>query len=404
MRGGSSWLWPLVLAAVLTQTGLNLFRPVTSYKLLDLGAAPALIGVVTAAYAILPLVIALPLGRLTDRTLRLRHIMGAGALLLAAGGALQAATESIAFVFAANAVLGLGHLLFTIAGQTAIARFSPPEALDRGFGYFTAAFSAGQLLGPLLAGAVLGRQAHADQIALALWLGAGAALLAVPLLAAAGRARGRGEEATTPGAADAREAATDTAGAVRPTALGVLGRPGVGSQIFASLTLLVMIDVLTAYLPLVAEQAGVAPAVVGVLLAGRSIASIASRMLLPPLTRRFDRSRLVSVSTLGAGVALVFPPLLIGSPWAAGALMVLGGFLLGLGQPLTMSLITQAVPASWRGTALATRLMGNRLGQVAFPAAAGLLAAPLGAAGPIWFSCGMLVLSGAEMSVRRRPR
>ncbi|WP_035280214.1 MFS transporter [Brevibacterium album] len=421
MREAKAGLWTLVLAAVLTQTGLNLFRPVTSYKLLDLGADPVLIGFVTAAYALLPLVIALPLGRLADRTLRLRHIMALGALLLAAGGALMAGTASVALVFIGSVLLGLGHLLFTIAGQTSIARFVPPEHLDRGFGYFTAAFSVGQLIGPLLAGAVLGGHAHAEQIALALWMGAGSAALAVVLLAAAAAVRSRrargGGGAEAPGAVNGGEAAeaetdpeADAASAEtaaspgRPSARAVLRVPGVRSQIFASLALLVMIDLLTAYLPLVGEHAGVAPATIGLLLAARSLASIASRVLLEPLARRFSRNTLVTASALGAGVALALPPLLMDHLWAAAVLMLLGGFFLGLGQPLSMSLVTQAVPASWRGTALATRLMGNRLGQVAFPAGAGLLAAPLGAAGPIWFSCAMLVGSGVELLARAARR
>ena len=55
----STWLWVLVAAAVLTQSGLNLFRPITSYKLLGLGADPVVVGLTTAAYALLPLVTAL---------------------------------------------------------------------------------------------------------------------------------------------------------------------------------------------------------------------------------------------------------------------------------------------------------------------------------------------------------
>ena len=42
------WLWVLTGAAVLTQTALNLARPVISYKLLALGGDAAVIGVVTA--------------------------------------------------------------------------------------------------------------------------------------------------------------------------------------------------------------------------------------------------------------------------------------------------------------------------------------------------------------------
>ena len=65
--GSRLWLWVLMAAAVLTQTALNLARPVVSYKLLALGGDAAVIGVVTAVYAVLPVVAALWLGRVSDR-------------------------------------------------------------------------------------------------------------------------------------------------------------------------------------------------------------------------------------------------------------------------------------------------------------------------------------------------
>lgn len=84
--------------------------------------------------------------------------------------------------------------------------------------------------------------------------------------------------------------------------------------------------------------------------------------------------------------------------------MAAGGFTLGLGQPLTMSLVTQAVPADWRSSALAVRLMGNRAGQVVLPATAGLLAAPLGPAAAVWFACAVLAASGLERTAAARRR
>jgi MFS family permease len=107
------------------------------------------------------------------------------------------------------------------------------------------------------------------------------------------------------------------------------------------------------------------------------------------------------VSLYGAGLALALPPAVIEMPWLAAVLLFVGGFCLGLGQPITMTLVSTAVPDSWRGSALAVRLVGNRVGQVAMPLLAGLVAAPLGPAGAIWFTCAVLVVSGAEKTARR---
>lgn len=404
----STWLWVLVAAAVLTQSGLNLFRPITSYKLLGLGADPVVVGLTTAAYALLPLVTALWLGRMSDRIPQLRLLVLAGVGFLALAGVGLALANSVWFVFAASAVLGMGHLCFTIGGQTAIARYAADRDLDKGFGWFTAAFSAGQMIGPALGGWIVGHGsdvASPERLAAvneSLWIGVLVTVLAAPLLAfRLGPASQRPSENALPD--DAAAAGTEPHAHERPDVLRILRAPGVMSNMVASLSLLAMIDILTAFLPLVGEEAGVAPSVVGVLLGARGLASIASRLLLPLLSGRFSRRALLIASLLASGLALIVPPLFLDSFWWAALFLAVGGFFLGLGQPLTMTLISTAVPGTWRGSALAVRLMGNRLGQVVLPVAAGAVAAPFGPGGAIWLTCALLVASGVEKAVRR-PR
>ncbi len=412
-----AWLWLLVAAATLSQTALNLVRPVTTYKLLALGADAVTVGLVTAAYAVLPLVTAMWLGRTTDRVRELRRMVVVGAVVLALGALALDFAATAALVALASAVLGMGHLLFTIAGQAAIARHSPDDQLDKGFGWFTAAFSAGQLAGPLLAGLLLGTGSavaspeRLADIRTALWLGAGLSLLAVPVLLVRARTPRRRPRDDDAGAAStaaagqrpaAGEAGTVPAPLPRASMLRILRVPGVPSHMLAALSLLAMLDILTAFLPLVGERAGVPPAWIGALLAVRGGASILSRVFLPRLAHRFSRRSLLLVSLYGSGIALALPPLVITVPWLAAVLLFAGGFCLGLGQPLTMTLISTSVPASWRGSALAVRLVGNRVGQVAMPLLAGLVAAPLGPAGAIWSTCAVLVGSGLEKTLRRR--
>ncbi|WP_245642825.1 MFS transporter [Piscicoccus intestinalis] len=389
-----AWLWGLILAAVLVQGGLNLVRPVTTYKLLALGAGATTTGFVTAAYAVLPLIVALRLGRLTDGTPWLRQLVMASAALLALAGGIVALAPNVAVITIGSALLGLAHLLFTICGQAMIARYSSDADLDLGFGWFTAAYSVGQAAGPLLGGALVGAgavTASAERLAdvdRALWVGALVPLLAVPLLF---RVRRRGSHARSARPAEAAPHAPD-----RASIGDVLRIPGVASHMFASMGLLAMVDILTAFLPIVGERAGVAPAVVGALLAVRAAAGILSRVLLPWMSRRWSRRGLVIASLLVSGLALAVPPLLLDNLLVAGAFLAVGGFFLGIGQPLTMTLVSTAVPVGWRSQALAVRLMGNRVGQVGFPLLAGLVARPFGPGAAVWMTCVVLVLAGTE--------
>ena len=83
--------------------------------------------------------------------------------------------------------------------------------------------------------------------------------------------------------------------------------------------------------------------------------------------------------------------------WVIGGLVIVIGLGLGFGQPLSMTMVVQLVPAYARATALAIRLTGNRLRQVAGPAAAGLLAGSAGTKPVFWMLSGTLGASAATV-------
>lgn len=393
--GTLRWLLILIATALLSQTTLNLVRPVTTYKLISLDAGPVTVGVTTAAFALLPMVTAVWLGRISSRIPKIRFLMLAGAGLMGLGSLGVAAANGFVMVAVASAVLGMGHLLFTIGGQSSIARYFPDDQLDKGFGWFTAAYAAGQFLGPLIAGAILGTTSSADSpervadISLSLWIGAGCALLAIPLLLPNLQPRLSKSAAATP--APKSEASI----------ISILRIKSVPSHMLASLALLSIIDILTAFLPLVAEKHGVAPAMVGILLALRGGASVISRLFLPWISTHFSRESMLLTSLFAAGVSIALAPLFIDVLWLAALALIVGGFFLGMGQPVTMTMVSTSVPAQDRGAALAVRLMGNRLGQVLLPIAASTVAVGTGPAGAIWFCCGLLCVSGVEKSLRK---
>lgn len=381
------WLARVLAGVVLTQAALYLARPVTSYRALALGADARAVGLITAAFALVPLVVAVPLGRASDRW-RPGWLLTGGIALGALACALLGLAGSLPGLALASAVLGLGHLALTLAGQSLIARQSGDDRHDRDFGLYAAAASAGQLIGPALAGIVLGAAGHSleDATIAGFLVAAGLMALAVPTslgtdrLRRAGRPRDRSEG--------------------RPLRAGeLIGARGVPAGMFASLAILATVDVLTAYLPVLGTQRGIPPAVVGGLLSLRAAASILSRVLIPWMVGRLGRVRLLAVSAAGSALLTAALPL-AGGTAALAVLLAAAGFLLGIGQPLTMSMVVQAVPEGTRGTALAIRLTGNRFGQVATPAAAGLVAGAAGVSAAFFLLGGLLGL--AAVAVVRR--
>ncbi|MFD6951409.1 MFS transporter [Nocardiopsis sp. TSRI0078] len=386
---GASWIWPLLVSVVFTHTALNLARPLVSYRTIALGGDAVAVGLVTAAYALLPLLVAVPLGRATDRARRTAWIVGLGAAILGTGCLLLAHGPGLLAIAAASTVLGMGHLLCMVAGQGLIARLSAPEHLDRDFGWFTAAASLGQLAGPLLSGAIL-----ADASGDALLSATSSALLVaaatgglglVPILALA-RVR--------------MPPPSRRKGSARTPARDLLRRPGLPSGLLASLALLSAVDILTAYLPLVAENRGIPPVLVGVLLSLRAGFSLLSRLVLSRLVLRWSRETLIAVSTAAAGLSMAAVALPVSDPFVLGTVLSVGGFLLGLGQPLTMSAVATAAPEGSRGAALALRIWGNRLGQVGIPAVGAGVAGAVGASGALWFAAAVLMASAVTAARR----
>ena len=388
-RRPEAWLLRLLCLLLLVQTSIQLARPVTSYRALALDGGALEIGYTTAAFAVLPLLLAVPLGRLLDRW-RPGPFIGIAALLAVVAGVVLSRSDSIVDLSIGNAVLGLGNLCLMVPAQALIARRSSERHHDRDYGLFAAVVAVSQLIGPAVAGLLL--SVVGDDVRLATTMafvgGAGAAALA---LTACWRLDGPavGAPRTTDG------------GQARPSAVAIMRIPGVPGSVLASLTLIAAIDVLTAYLPLIGEQRGIAPATVGLLLSLRAATSIASRLLLAPLVAKWSRAGLIATSAAVSGLSLA----LITLPFDAvflGVVLAVLGFLAGVGQPLTMSHLVGLTPSAARGTALGLRFTGNRAGQAVLPLAAGAVAADAG------ISAAFLVLAallgGCALILRREGR
>ncbi|MEV0601465.1 MFS transporter [Streptomyces sp. NPDC050315] len=382
---GRGWLLRLVLTFSFAQAAVSMARPAVSYRALALGADETAIGVITGVYALLPLLVAVPLGRRTDHG-RCTPLLAVGVALITGGCALSGVVASLPAMAAWSGVMGLGHLCFVIGAQSIVARRSAPEERDRNFGHFTIGASLGQLIGPAGAGLLISEHdgAMARTSATALLVSAAAAACACTAL---WRLEQRG--AALPAArTDAR----------RVPVLGILRTRGVGAGIFISLSVLSATDILTAYLPVVGEAHHIAPATIGLLLSLRAAATIACRLVMTPMLRLLGRT--VLLTTTCAAAALLCAAIAVPLPvWALALVLAALGFCLGVGQPLSMTTVVQAAPDDARSTALALRLTGNRLGQVAAPAGAGLAAGIAGAAAP-FVLLGVLLLGSAAVALR----
>lgn len=375
--GGRRLLGLLLLHSALTQIVTFALRPTSAYRAIELDVPAAWLGALTASFAVVPLLLAVPSGQATDRFGE-RRVMLVGAALIAASGAVFLSEWGGAVgVVLGSVVLGTGHLFSVVGQQAAVANTAGPGRFDTAFGYYTFAASLGQAIGPALITLLGGSGALPDTRPIF----AVATVLGVVLVGCTAvlRIPTAGQGAT----------AAETGG-MRT----LLRLPGLVRALLISCIVLAAVDITLVYLPALGADRGLAAGLMGVLLTLRAVASMTSRFFLGRLVRRVGRRRLmiVSVALSAAAMAAVAVPM---PPAGIAVLVVLLGLGLGVGQPLTMSWLAEVAPAGLRGRAMSLRLTGNRLGQVLLPSAVGLVAAGVGAAGVLWVTAGALAVAGA---------
>jgi MFS family permease len=360
----SRWATRLLYSSAITQGAIYVIRPMITYRALELDASASTIGFIAAVYALLPVLLALTFGKLVGQIGEGRFVI-IGTAFIGISAALLLVAHSLTILAIAAALSGLAHLACMVGGQTMVALKSPPDKYEEHFGRYTFSASLGQMVGPILATLVAGStgvmpKSTSAAFALALVL---AALAMVPVIS------WRNQSPTV-------VARKEDSGQLR-AAGKLLNKPGMFAAIFTSLAVSSTGDILVVFLPLYGNENQFSALSIGIIISIRAATSMASRYFLGRLSARFTPRQLLTTSnavSIMMCIAMAFAP----NPWVLGAVVFVAGFSLGVGQPLTMTLISQLTQPDERALAVSTRLTGNRLGQFVIPAAAGLVAASAG--------------------------
>jgi len=374
------WAKPLLISSTLTQATIYVLRPMITYRALELDANAAQIGLVASVYALFPVVLALHFGKWVGRMGEAKFIIYGTLAMLVTSAALMFANSITLLALAAGAA-GLAHLACMVGGQSMVALRAPRESYDRYFGFYTFSASVGHMLGPIVAAIVAGSNGNLPKsTSNAFLLGVVLTILAlIPVI------RWRNERPTV--------VAQQSSEGTYKTAINLVKRPGILVAIYISLAISSVADVLVVFLPLFGTENNFSPYAVGAILAIRAGTTMLSRFFLGRLSDRFTTFQLLWWSTVISVIscaAMAFAR----TPLTLGLIVFVAGFSLGIGQPLTMSLVSQKTESNERALAVSARLMGNRIGQFLVPAAAGIAAAASGA-GAVFI--GLAVLLGSSL-------
>ncbi|QSE92987.1 MFS transporter [Rhodococcus pseudokoreensis] len=400
-RVSRPWFARLMVVTFVAQFISSAIRPLITYESLAAGAGAVQVGVITAAFSVLALVVALPLGKAVDRRGETGFLVLGGVLVCSTLLSLLA-PSSLLLLGVCSAFLGLGHLILVVASQTLIAKGSEPKRRDTRFATLTTVNAVAQIVAPAMTGFLVGEVtgSHGESaidipnshIVLTIVSGMAvvATLSAISLKMWPGSLMQRPVSDIRPG---------------RGSFSSVMRLPAVPAAMLASLTVLTSIDLLVAFLPVFGQQHGLSPLTVGLLLATEGVAAMVVRIWMVRLITRFTRRRLLIGTMTLAAISLSSLPVLgmLDRPGPAlFAAMALAGLGLGIGQPATMAWVAAQTPVHLRGTAVSIRLSGNRLGQVVVPISAGALAGGLGLAAAFWWPAVLLLVSAGL--IVRTPR
>ena len=378
-------LFAILSTAFVEQAVVSIIRVTTTYRAVELGLSVVWIGIITAVYAVLPIIVGVQIGRFIDRGYDAATIwIGSVLLILACAGFALFPNLTALLIF--TAITGTAHLLFVIAQQVLCTRCgSGPGAMERAIGNYMVANAVGQGIGPYIVG-LAGGSASVPPTHLLFTIAAGGAVLTM-LFALMTPPSGVRKSVAQRGKP--------------PPLRDLLFIPGLTTVMLVSVVTVVAQDLIVVYLPLLGSERGMSVDAVGTLLAVRAVASMVSRLLFARLHAALGRIALTLVSTFvsaGAYAALALPlplPILY-------AAIALAGFALSVAITASIAGVLGIAARGAVGTANSLRTMGNRIGQFIIPFLASLIAAATGTAAIFVIIGVSLAASGAAVKFDSR--
>jgi MFS family permease len=373
-RFPSRTLAALIALGICNHVALSGARVAVSLDALGRGASPLAVGVLVSLFALLPVFLAVSVGRLADRV-GVRRPMLWGSAGTAAGAALPFAWPGLPALYIAAALIGAAFMLFQVPAQRATGDLADLPDRAASFSYLALGYSISGFIGPLAAGLAIDH----------LGFGAAYALLAaLPLLPLAVLAK-------------RRLALPRSRGALAPATPGgmleLIRIPALRRLFLINAAFALGWDLHTIFVPIYGAGIGLSAAAIGAILSAFAAATFVVRLAIPWIAHRVTEARMLTVALAAAGlVYLAFP--FVDSAWALAALSFVLGLGLGSGQPVVLSLLHEHAPPGRAGEVIGVRMSLIQSMAVAVPLVFGALGTSLGLLPVFWVVGACLGASG----------
>lgn len=376
-------LLSLITVAVTAHVALGAARVTTSLYALSMQASAFTVGTLVALFAVFPMLLAVPMGRVIDRSGVRRPLM-AGCLVASAGVVVAASVKALAALYIAAVLVGTGFMAIFIATQHAVGLLAAPDQRAASFSKLSVGFSVSAFAGPLIAGFTIDHVSHS-----AAFLACGAFTLLAFVLAAGPGLR------KLPGQAPVVQRR-------HGSPLQLLRDRELRAVYLVGILLAAAWDLFTFVTPIRGTRLGFSASTIGMILASFSAATFVVRIAMPGLVRRYREWQILTGALTAAALCYLLLPFMQ-QPWTM-ALAAAGlGLALGSSQPNVLALLHGAAPPGRGAEAIAIRASIGNLSAVSLPLAFGAAGATLGLFAVFW-GLGIVIACGIPVAVRRARR
>ncbi|MFY9693329.1 MAG: MFS transporter [Xanthobacteraceae bacterium] len=380
-------LIPLLLNVAIIQAVYAIVRVTTSYRAIELNLPVVWLGIISATFAILPIIFAVQVGRYLDRGKDAQAAWIGASLLVIACAGFRYAAGSLLTLLLLTALLGISHILIMASQQMLCVRSTGPRGRDAAFGNYVIASAVGQGLGPYLIA----------------WAGGSATLPPTDRLFMIGLIVSFASLVTAAAIRPAPDHLTREKSKHVVPLRELLRQRGLMAYLVASVITMAAQDLVTIYLPLLGAEKNINVRDIGSLLTVRSVAALFSRMGYVRIIALVGRRPLTLASMVGSAIGFACLALPVQLP-ALFAAMTLTGVALGIATTLSLTNVVDLASRASMGTVMSLRNTGNRIGQMAVPFAASLVAAASGVGGIFVIVALSLAVSGAAVHFSAEDR
>jgi predicted MFS family arabinose efflux permease len=369
-------IYLIVLMCALNHSGFSGSRMAVSLYALELGASQFTIGVLMALYALLPMLLAVYVGKLADRVgPRLPMMIGTAGVAVAL--LLPPLFPGLLTLYVSALLLGSTFHFFFITVHGIAGGIGGAENRARNYALVSLGFAAAGFFGPLATGFSIDHMGHLPAFLVL------AGFMVVPLLLLWLR----------PGFLP--KAAGHAAEGGRRSAFDLWRAPGLRNTFIASGIISSAWDLFQFYFPVYGHTIGLSASAIGAVLGVFALATFVIRTALPALAKRFTEAQILTYAIFVAAFAfLLFP--FFKNAYALAAVAFLLGLGVGTGQPMSMSLIYALSPPGRASEAAGLRVTVNNVAHLVIPLLFGSLGTAFGYV-PVFVSNSAMLVAGGFM-------